>query len=243
MDALDQAGNWRGARALAVTCQEEAAKILILLDIARSGTDQKAISKCCEAFYSHTSRGIYAYVHEANPADFAEVMKYVEDSRPSHHLDGPTGADWVFLNDLQHRRESSLYVDYMEYEPGNLQWSAPEEGVGYVSTRLSKLTISMKESGMLSAAGVHAVAQVWKGATYDRTTRWEFCRKKNLEVLSSLIGGAVPTDKQMHGHWRHITEKWTFPLTTLDVRLKEVPFGELETERADFYARYGYGLD
>jgi AbiV family abortive infection protein len=241
VENLERGGDKRAASVMAVVCTEEAAKILILLDIARDPYDQKAVSRSCDAFYSHTSRGIYAYVHEGNPADFAEVARYVEQSRTSHYLDGPTGADWIFRNDLDHAREATMYVDFMEYEPGDLRWQAPEEEYMRVSKPLNKLVLAMKAAGMLTEKGARAVAEVWKGAEYDATTRWVFCREQNLQVLAKLASADMVDDDDMRKHWRRIADKWTFPLTTLDVRLKRVDLRELEQRQSDYFAReYGY---
>ena len=109
----------RGALMLEAQAQEEAAKVLILLDLVRLGwRDPLKVKAQIARFYDHLSRCIYAEVSKMRPADLAEVRRMVEDMRQAYYLDGPNDVDWIFRNQLLSSREDGLYVDYVRYEDG-----------------------------------------------------------------------------------------------------------------------------
>lgn len=71
---LSKGGRPRGALVLEAQSQEEAAKVLILLDLVRLGWgDPIKVNVQIKRFYDHLSRCIYAEVSQMRPADLAEV--------------------------------------------------------------------------------------------------------------------------------------------------------------------------
>jgi AbiV family abortive infection protein len=238
VSVLKGANDVRGAAALDVICTEEAAKVLILLDMARSMHQQKELTKACKYFYDHLARGIYAYVHEANPSLYSEVEGYVEDCRPSHYLDGPNDADWIFRNDLQRRRDTALYVDYEETEPAKYQWTGGDPDLVHVPQRITRLVLAMRTTGMLTEAGARAVALVWKNSSFDKSTRWEYCRVRNTQVLRSLMTEDTELTPTLVEACGIVEQKWTFPLTQLDLSLdKSTTIEELREQQRSHYNR------
>ena len=111
---LAEGGRRYPARIFRNLAEEEAAKILILLDAVRCPrARQKERSRTLSYFYNHLAKGIYVEVSGWKPADFKEVRKGVDSLRASHYLDGPTDVDWIFPNDITQRREDDLYVGYL----------------------------------------------------------------------------------------------------------------------------------
>ena len=93
-DALDLAarGRHQGAATLRCFADEEAAKVLILLDIVRSGwRDQKTLSSMLSRFYDHLARGLYVVAYEGRPADLAEIRRTVNQERREFYLDRSNG--------------------------------------------------------------------------------------------------------------------------------------------------------
>ena len=85
---LSAARRDRGAAVLRSFAEEEAAKVLIMFDLARAGwKDRDTISSCLRAFYTHISRGLYGRAYDGSPADFAEVRRYVDVLRQEYYLD------------------------------------------------------------------------------------------------------------------------------------------------------------
>src|SRR6266511_1223259 len=111
---LLEAKQIRGAAPLRALAEEEAAKFLILLDVARCPRKQGIRSKQLDRFHNHLAKGIYARVTEIRPATYGEVRKYVNVLRLSHYLDGPNDVDWIFRNEIEAQREEGLYVDFIE---------------------------------------------------------------------------------------------------------------------------------
>jgi len=120
----ERAGHKQGAVILTGFAEEEAAKFHILMDAIRCPRDNR-FSEHLRNFYDHLARGIYARHYEARPADFEEVKRYVNSERVALYLDGPEGFEWIFRNQIIERRESQIYVDYIQPEESRHSWSCP----------------------------------------------------------------------------------------------------------------------
>lgn len=236
---VQDANDVLAAAALDVICTEEAAKVLILLDLARCMHPQKPFANGCKYFYEHLARGIYAHVHEGNPADFGEIMRYVEILRPSHYLDGPNDADWIFRNEILRGRESAIYVDFEESQPGEFAWAGGDrEMLRYVPGRLAQLVLALRTAGVLTEVGARASATAWKNAKFDGSTRWEFCRDRARLVLAQ-VAEAQKKDitEELRAAWGIVLENWTFPLIQLDLSLHKIPIEEMTDQQARHYSR------
>lgn len=129
-DIEDRGKNRRFQAAAVLSCfaEEEAAKILILLDIARAGwSDRDAVGRAMDAFYAHLARGLYVRAYDGSPTDLGEVRRYVDSWRQEFYLDGPMDVDWIFNNEVLASREERLYVDYVEFEDGDRRWIGPKQ--------------------------------------------------------------------------------------------------------------------
>lgn len=240
IEHLLKGGQKSAAGTLQAICLEESAKVLILLDIARTH-DQRTARKGCDYFYSHLPRLIYANVHASNPADFGEIERYLTWLRPSHYLDGPNDVDWIWRNNLLRTRENALYVDYEETDDGYM-WTGGDPDQFYVDTAAALLVLAMKHAGLLTEKGARATAAVWKGAVFDSGTRWEFCRDKARDVLAAALPSDTVPSESLPSDVRLILEKWTFPLLSLDLKEEPVSMETLK-ERQDRYLSRQYGLD
>lgn len=109
----------RSARILDNLVDEEAAKVLILLDLVRHGVaDDEVVTQQVRHFYDHVARGIYAAVSVGAPASFREQRERAEALRVSLYLDGPNDVDWIFRNEIEAGREDAMYVDYVVTDEG-----------------------------------------------------------------------------------------------------------------------------
>jgi hypothetical protein len=123
---LHHDGGLRSAEVLGGLADEEAAKVMVLLDIARAGWgDKSALSNAFRAFRDHLARGLYVGVYDGRPASLGEVRGYVDTLRPTLHLDGPNDIDWIFRNMILDRRESRLYVDLIADDEDRPSWTSP----------------------------------------------------------------------------------------------------------------------
>src|SRR4051812_36897499 len=79
---LADSRRFQGAAVLRCFADEEAAKILILLDVARVGWKQDVdVNVLMKWFYQHLARGLYTEAYNGHPADLAEVRRYVDRLR------------------------------------------------------------------------------------------------------------------------------------------------------------------
>jgi len=80
----------RAVEAITAIADGEAGKFLILLDVARcayldAAKRRDQLKRCAD----HIAKGIYARVADIRPADFGELVRYVDLLRRNYYLDGP----------------------------------------------------------------------------------------------------------------------------------------------------------
>ena len=104
-------GQVREAVVLERLAEEEAAKVLILMDIARcpKGLVSSRIGSMVKWFYSHLARLIYAEAVSWRPTDVKDLRGYVDLDRKSHHVDGAVG-ECIVPNSIISNREGMLYA-------------------------------------------------------------------------------------------------------------------------------------
>lgn len=230
---LSEAGDHHPARILGSLAEEEAAKVLILVDAVRCPrSKQTEISRTLGYFYDHLAKGIYAEVCAWNPADFAEVMRGVEHERVEYYLDGPNDVDWIFPNRITQRREDDLYVGYLrddnaEGNQGERYWVLPRHDdpidrvFGYRTPAVITMARVLHQVKATTPAGLAAIAEVWRDVDVRPEMRFDERDQLNwrtLEVLKERgLLSAAPNDVYVV-----IRDRWTFPLWPLDLRVRKV---------------------
>jgi AbiV family abortive infection protein len=234
IDLLRGAGRGRSLWILARQAEEEAAKALILLDLARSDPrDQDAAARQLKHFYDHLARCIYAEVTQMSPADFAEVRRMVGSMRPELYLDGPEGFEWIFRNRLLTAREEGLYVDYVHDDDGE-RWVTPalsdEISFGGPSPAVRELVGSLTSLGAFDPRGLAIAASVWGQAELTEDTHWQEILARNRQVVDELIKAGLGEAASEEDTTR-VIRSWTFPLSGLDLTMLEVSRAELEAKQ------------
>jgi AbiV family abortive infection protein len=229
---LADAGRPRGGAVLEALAEEEAAKVLILLDLVcmRSG---EGASPQVSWFYSHLARCIYADVAHMQPATFGEIRSMVNALRKSHYLDGPADVDWIFRNQLIARREEILYVDYVRDEDGE-RWTTParyETAFFSGSTWVQELVTSLHRVGCTSRPGLEVVAAAWRDQNIEDDTRWVEVRAINRRVVEEVIEQGLVLPEATQEDASRVVDRWPFPLSALDLRELEVPLEALNAQR------------
>ena len=227
---LSEAGDHHPARILGNLAEEEAAKVLILVDAVRCPRDKK--SRTLAYFYEHLAKGIYAEVCKWRPADFAEVMRGVEHERVEHYLDGPSDVDWIFPNRITQQREDELYVGYVrddsdEEEQGERYWVCPrnddlfDDLFGYRTPPIIDVARALHRVGATAPAALTVVAEVWRPVEVRSEMRFDELERLNwrtLEVLEERgLLAAAPAEVNAV-----IRDRWPFPLWPLDLRVRKV---------------------
>lgn len=237
---LYDGGRVRAAEIMVGLADEEAAKVLILLDLVRVGvSDREMVKQQTTRFYEHLARCIYAEMAHMAPASFSEIEKLVNLERRSHYLDGPNDVDWIFRNQLISEREQRLYVDCVVDEDGP-RWSSPRrfESMGFGPlTEAPNLVVALEETRCTSLAGLKICAEEWDGVEIDHDTHWQVVAKINRTILDRLRqhDPAFEADGQDR---RRVLDHWTFPLTGLDLRMDPVVRAELLDQRARADGKY-----
>ncbi len=205
--------------------EEEAAKVLILIDLIRCPrSESKLRAETATRFYEHVSKRIYAEACSGLPFDsFQSLSDEVERLCLPYYSDGPNDADWIFRNAIVTEREQNLYVDYVQDETedsGDCYWTGPiwpEIGMfTYVTPDCVKLCNALLETGFGSIAGLETIAKIWRDFTpAPDTTRSE------LENLIYRTLEQLPDfewkDEQT---WLAgiIVDHWQFPMWSLEFR-------------------------
>lgn len=238
---LGAARRHRGAAVLRCFAEEEAAKVMILVDLARAGwNDHDAVKACMTNFYSHLARGLYVRAYRGSPADLAEVREHVDYLRRQYYLDGPMEVDWIFGNEVLTDREERLYVDYVVDEYGDGRWTGPADRAAMFDEPFSspappstvvELTAAMRQIGLLTSEGLAATRAVWDGVVVDDPMHWADLRPLNIAVIEKLVSDGRPYTTEDHDALRCVVEHWIFPLTSLDLTLAKVDRSDLQRAR------------
>lgn len=246
---LGDARRNRGAAVLRSFAEEEAAKVLILLDIARAGwKDQDSVRSCLSAFYSHLPRGLYGRAYDGSPADFAEVRRYVDVLRQQYYLDGPMDVDWIFGNEVVTNREERLYVDYIRDEDGAHRWTGPADRAAIfddpfrspmMPSTVVPLIAAMRNIGLLTTQGLSATRAVWDNVVVSDTMHWSELRTVNIAVVEHLatVTGREYATKEDRVDLAYVVDHWIFPLSSLDLTIARVEVDDLKREREQRLAR------
>jgi len=235
IEVLRDAESKRGLWVLAGQADEEAAKVLILLDLVRiDPRDQQAMTRQLQRFHQHLARCIYTEMVHMNPANFREVRTIVESMRPSHYLDGPNDVDWIYPNQLLAERERRLYVDLVSEDAGE-RWTTPaqdeEFGFGGPSAAVRDLVRSFARLGLTSAAGLAVVAEKWSDREIEDETRWGEIATINSEIAEALVDGGNLTADAEQADLDRLVSSWGFPLGALDLSRLEVSPAKLREEQ------------
>lgn len=229
----------RAAMAVDVVASEEAAKVLILLDVVRMPwDDEKLVSEQLQRFYEHFARGVYARVTPMRPATFGELRELINTFRPSLYLDGPNDVDWVFRNEIDAEREECLYVDYLSTDEGP-RWVTPAGRESYWSAQddILDLVTALGKAGCLSHEGLKIVRAAWQNQKLTDSTHWQVAEGINKNILNSLYESSLLKSELSQRDLRLIYHQWTFPLGTLDLDIVKVSRDELQAKRDQWLAR------
>lgn len=249
--ACHRAGRPRGAALLSAYATEEAAKAMMLLDLARASWQDLSMLR---SMTSHLARLLYVWSYDGSPADLDEVHRYVDELR----------RDQVFLEDLPvvspnpllQEREEIPYVDYvLTYEEARAlkganngtspaltevlgRWTSPSEVWLPDALReelyvppIVKLLPLLELAGCLTAEGLTAIASVWRqhGAVFAADPHHRTLVELNAAVLRALAKAGVLSEELVNDDVVvGIVQGWSFPLTGADLSTKKVSDEEID---------------
>ena len=219
---LADADDHTRAAILGSVANEEAAKVLTLLDVVRCPLSRKEERRRTLSWWSsHVWKGLYAKVCDRglDLRDFGDLQAFIERESAYSYLDGPTGADWIFPNSIPAEREGRMYVDFVcgvtQGRGESPWWSTPSTYEYYSPADCLYLVAGLAHVGVTSVEGLEAVAEVWRDFEPEARTSREELRslidKTLLEVEAKGITEVRATDISLIDSLR----RWPFPLWPL----------------------------
>ncbi|VIO68764.1 hypothetical protein CI1B_23460 [Bradyrhizobium ivorense] len=235
----------REAKVLENYADEEAAKILILVDAVRCPPKLIAsrLNKIVGWFYNHLARLIYAEAVSWKPTHLAELREYVDQQRHGHYLEGHAG-EYIAPNWAIYQRESLLYADVEAYQDGTLEWSAPRDPpyghFGSFRPRALLVAEAMEQVGMFTTAGLKAVSEIWGSLEYREKEDHHDGRKLTEQLLTRLHDEGLILDTAKAEHAGTLYNEWQIPMYNLEFSLIPVSLEELEAEQErEFWSMAG----
>lgn len=99
--ALAASEQCHACRVLATIAEEEASKVLILLDAVRCPRlPSDRLSNQVGRFNDHFAKGLYARSCWYRPTTLGQLQEYINHDRDQFYLDGPNDVDWIFRNEI-----------------------------------------------------------------------------------------------------------------------------------------------
>ena len=228
-NCLHQGGKFRASEIMRGFAEEEAAKVLILIDFVRCPRDFNGRGHLLRRFNNHLAKRIYAMACEyPNIASFGELRRLVDHERRSWYLDGPNDVDWIFPNAISTKRERDLYVDYVQdvtAKAGAGFWMAPSDFLEtpdvpanppseYASPECVRLALALAKAGAGSANGLAEISELWRGLQPKPETGRGEIHDLAADTLGRLALNCDCVDEPTS---RLILRRWTFPMWSLEV--------------------------
>ena len=175
---LHRAADFRASKILQGFAEEEAAKVLILIDFVRCPAVPERRAQTLKHFYGHVAKRIYALACTyPRIATFDELCNLVEEESRPVHLDGPNWVDWIVPNSISWERQQALYVDYVQGRHG----------------RIGRVLVDDSPCARLRRTGVRdaRLHQAELGPVQSRRefARWSCRDREDLERVRARAGG------------------------------------------------------
>lgn len=228
----------REALVLRGYAEEEAAKILILMDAVRCPPKllQKKLIRIIGWFYNHLARIIYADAATWKPTNLSELRSYVDNDRRGHYLEGSVG-EYIMPNWAVYQRESRLYADIEAYEDGTLQWNAPRGPFGSNNSAWSyepqalRIAEAMQQLGLFTSAGLRATSEIWGSVEFRDTESYSDGLQLTQRLLERLHKEGLMLETAEQHHAATLYHEWQIPMYSLDFKLIPVPLEELKAQQ------------
>jgi hypothetical protein len=235
----------REARVLEGFCEEECAKIMILMDLVRC--PQKLVSrrvgKLTSIFYDHLGRLIYADAQGWKPMHMTQLRDYVDHAREGHYCEGYAG-EYIVPNASRYRRESTLYADVELYEDGVPHWSAPLN-LGAFSMVFPPMALTIAQAmsalGLFDRRGIQAVSEIWNQVEFAEAENFEDTRRLTSELFARLDAEKLVSETATEQHVGAIANDWQMPMYNLEFRELPMKLADLRAQQeAMLWAEIGY---
>ena len=200
---------------------EEAAKILILLDIVRCPPAQvnQHIGKLMRWFYDHLARLVYAKATSWKPMNVGQLQRYVQTECEEHTLEGFAGV-YILPGGPVHERESALYAYIQLHDDGELAWHEPRTRPSLFGPEESdalRVVNAMHRLGMLSLVGLRVIASVWSGTRFSDEQTPRIAKALTQATLEQMEAAGLIPDSAEDGDVGTLHERWQLPMYELQI--------------------------
>ena len=232
----------REAKVLEGFAEEEAAKILILMDAVRCPPKliSSKLNRIIGWFYDHLARLIYADAVSWKPMNLAQLREYVDHQRRGHYVEGYAG-EYIMPNWAVYERESGLYADVEAYQDDTLLWSEPRRS-GHDRSIFPSMTPgalrvaeAMQHLGLFSSKGLKATSEIWGSLEYRESEDHHDGRVLTERLLTRLDEEKLILDTAEDRHVRTLYNEWQIPMYNLDFSIIPVTLEELQAEQEREY--------
>ncbi len=232
----------REAKVLEGFAEEEAAKILILMDAVRCPPKLVAskLSRLIGWFYDHLARLIYAKAVTWKPMHLAQLRDYVDMQRRGHYIEGDAG-EYIMPNRAVYERESRLYADVEAYQGGSLRWSSPCDSYrGNIrfdtfTPPALRVAEAMEQLGLFTPKGLLATSEIWGSLEYRDKENSHDGEKLTAKLLARVHAARLILDTAQHARVETLYRQWQIPMYNLDFSLIPVTLAELEAQQEQEY--------
>lgn len=179
--------------------EEEAAKILILMDAVRCPKEliSSKMVAIVKRFYDHLTRLIYVDATSWKPTDVAQLREYVTPERKTHYVDGALG-EYIFPNSALYRRESGLYADIEAFENGKLIWNIPHGDTHIfksLTPRILNVVEAMSALGIFTKRGLKMTSEIWGSVHFTKIQSYEDTKHLTQRLVKRLIAESLPSEQ------------------------------------------------
>ena len=213
-DALAGCDPGRAVAHLRSVAEEEAAKVLILIDAVRCprrADTNEMFSRQLGYFGNHLARGVYAWYACNNPATFEEAREIVDSALQSRYYDGEEG-ELEYRNWILGDREETLYVDYVE-ENGECFWVSPKQMDTMTAcahpgpSQVVDLADALVRLGCGMVAGLKIIADIWQPLVISDRLSWFEYKEHNVRAVRSLSNVGL-SERAEDYHRRIVIDGW-----------------------------------
>lgn len=238
---------YRVAEIIRGLSEEEAAKVLILLDAVRCPPKSGRTRETLNCFDYHLAKRIYSMTCSyPSILSYKEIIQLVQIETRSYFLDGPNRVDWILENSITAEREESLYVDFVQdltETAGEYQWRSPRSREplferDYRSPDCVRVVEALCKAGAKSSDGVALIAEIWRGFSPDPSTQRSELQHLIADTLDSLLERGLGSVDASSGDT--IMSGWSFPLWPFTIKPSgrtATTLRKLREERARAVAR------
>lgn len=200
---------------------EEAAKVLILMDIVRCPPAQvnQNMGKLMRWFYDHLARLVYAKATSWKPMSVHQLQHYLERECEELTLEGFAG-EYILPGGPVHERESALYADIQSNDNGELSWHEPRTRPSLFGPGKSdalRLADAMQRLGMLSLDGLRIIASVWSGTRFTGEQTPHAAKALTRAMLEEIEAAGLIPDSADNGDVIMLQDRWQLPMYELQI--------------------------